>query len=415
MKLKVSDYISRKQNVSKLSADFGLTDETVFAYASAMSGYNMRREEFYTWCNQFFAWASAYSYARCQALKIQDKLQLTAENPDEFVVKTIKYGLVRDSREAPNGLVPFINYLQTHLDLFDTEAQRKFTKKYCQDLGLKVRDKDPDYWQQLAANINRYESGTFVKVRHNVSASVKGLVDRVANNAHAVADRMRESNPAMYAAHWLAYILPTSLSLYKSNDDVVTAHNFATRHAQSFTFPAGTSTKYVLVKQGEHFLVCTRAGKVLWDDVVDANTANGTLALALQEPDWVESRYNSAGKKHKWEFLDLGLDYPDDEEEEEPEVVDLQETTNSRYNIVERGGEAVIVTEDSSYAERMETGYPSNVRAYICNILGTSNEKDFDAFLTANAAQINSIKAEINLPLPTDKYALILAVLDTLI
>lgn len=422
MGLKVSEMSARQKQVINAAAEFSISSDTLFSYAKSLSGCNERHEEYYTWCGQFLRWAAAYSSDRCKALKLKE---LSVADEDEFICKVIKYGMVSESKDLDGNVKTFINYCQAYLDLFDTDDQKKFAKKYCKDLGLKVKEDTADYWKQLAGNIKKYESGDFVKTRTSVSKSIQNLKEMVKSKTAEALDAVRETNPKLYTKHYIPLILEPSYEFYKGETSIITATNFAERHNTPFKITIDADNRVlVLVLQKGHYLICTRAGKVLWDQQCSPEAASAEYMKALDfannkiNEEWIKEQEANAGQYHKWEFLDLQLDYPDDMEEEEFEAVTVETETDSSespYTLITDDKNTLVVCAHEEFFEEMQNSYPDNVHDFVCNMLGTEAEEDFDAFLKENKDKIKAVEAHIELPLPTDKYQLILAVIDTLI
>lgn len=303
MKIKAQEIASYQQSLAQGFAPYALCLDTVFVYAKAMSDAKETEKEYYEWCNWLLKNVSSYVQERRSILKQQ---QVEFPDEDTLISKAIQIGMIKDAKDAPEGMREFIHYCQVSLDLFDQSDQQKFAKEFCSKLGLKVKTDTDVYWKTLAANIQKYEHGDFPKKRNHVSESINILAAKV----RKAKTNVIESSPDRYISYYLPYMLEKSKPFYAGATELIMVNLFAKRQNSSMSVIKGqANSKLLLVLQGGHYLICENSGKVLWDFAGSHDTATNTYKEAFNfdenkvNEEWVETEIRDAGSGHKWEYL----------------------------------------------------------------------------------------------------------------
>lgn len=421
MKLKVNELVQRQKRVIDALKIWGVAPESLYEWAYTMAKCKKDSKECFDYCDKFIVWAKSYSDARCRALKVTDQTVLvTDDSEDSFIGKCILYGTIRDDSEITASMKKFISYCQTNYDMFDSKDQEHFAKDFCKTMKLDIKPKDPKYWDTLVQNIDAYERGDHPEPRKRLSGIVSSMVDNVKNKFAEIEDSMLEKDPEKYTEHYLAMILPESLEFYVGSTDLETANNFAKRHKANFTFPIGSDYPAVLVKQADHFLICERDGKVLWDRKCDSAEASAEynkaydMASKSWNPVWVSE--HSVSK----ERLPLKLSDIEEEEDEEEitEAVGEEEDVSETSTTVPEGDYWLQLDSDGTITtiyesrEEVQEEIPIRTKEVLQELVGTSNEDDINALIQQAESWISA--HTFSHPYPTDPYERVFCVIFVL-
>lgn len=422
MKLKVNELVQRQKRVIDALKLWGVAPESLYEWAYTMAKCKKDSKECFDYCDKFIVWAKSYSDARCKALNVTDPTVLVTDDSEEsFIGKCILYGTIRDDSEIPASMKKFISYCQTTYDMFDSKDQEHFAKDFCKTMKLDIKPKDSKYWDTLVQNIDAYERGDHPEPRKRLSSIVSSMVDSVKNKFAEMEDAMLENDPEKYTAHYLAMILPESLEFYVGSTDLETANNFAKRHKANFSFPIGSDYAAVLVKQADHFLICERDGKVLWDRKCDSAEASAEYnkAYDIAAKSW-NSVWVAEHSVYK-ERLPFKLSDIEGEEEEEPAEAEEDESTKeeeqeltevvseSDYWLYLENGTIVTVYESR---EEVQEEVPIRTKEALQELVGTSNEEDINALIQQAEGWISS--HTFSHPYPTDPYERVFCVIFVL-
>ena len=415
MKLKVTELVPRQSKVINSCEVYGLDYDLLIKYACAMAKTKDNHKECFDYCDRFFVWAQSYADIRRKVLNIEDVKQLVEDEGDnEFIAKCIMYGTILDDKEIPAAMKKFINYCQTHYSLFDKKEQQRFSKDFCKAMQLKLDDNDPKYWEKMVAKINDYEKGNYPEPRRRVSSFISSMVHNVHNAVESIEDSFLENDPEKYTAHYLKMMLPESEEFYPGTTDLEVANSFAKRHKAAISFPIGTDYPAVLVKQLDHFLICERNGKVLWDQKCTSGEASAEYNEAY---DMAAKQWNSvwlSSHSTPCEKLHLNLPKLDWDEEEEEEVSEQEEVTEEVpftcsvandgdfWLVLGPDGTIVEIWDDMEDAEKSIETIEPITKEKLIEQLGTSNSDDIENIcrLAENWISSNPLKY----PMPSDPY-----------